>query len=111
MLWNREGKRKQIPPPITPIEHFKALVGDHVKTKFYATIFDWGREILLSVLLDPRAKDFFSVTDEEQQTVLLQKAEEFAMEELQMGIDETLSSKSKGCLRPPFSLFNKLEIG
>lgn len=98
-----ESRRAQEPeprPPITPIDRFKAYVGDHIKKKFDETIFEWERELLLSVLLDPRAKDFYFIKDENQRAVLLRQAEQYAIEELGGGMEEILES---GSVRPTSS--------
>jgi hypothetical protein len=83
--------------PITPIENFKASVGDHIEKKFKETVKDWEREVLLSVLLDPRAKDFYFVDDETEREEMLRKAQKFAIDELGGDEEEVISA---GCVLP-----------
>ena len=65
-----EARRMSEPtlPPITSFENFKALVGDHIKNRFDETLAVWEKEILLSILLDPRSKDFYFINEESRRT-------------------------------------------
>ena len=45
---------------------FQQTVVSHIKSRFELVIDSWGEELTLSAFLDPRAKDFFFISDETQ---------------------------------------------
>lgn len=55
------------PPPPSSLDLFKVAAGDHINDKFNDLMGNWGKELTLSVFLDPRVKDFFFVEDKERQ--------------------------------------------
>lgn len=69
-------------PSLSLLESFKVRAGDHISKKFNALIGDWGKELTLSVFLDPRVKDFFFITNPITQQQLLASAKAFAEEEI-----------------------------
>lgn len=74
------GKRKCNASTKTPtvIERFKITIGDHIEKRFSERSIKWKRELLLSVLLDPRAKDFYFITEPHKRTRKLDRAKKIA---------------------------------
>ena len=61
---------------------FQQTVVSHIKSRFELVIDSWGEELTLSAFLDPRAKDFFFISDETQRWQLCQKAVSLALAQI-----------------------------
>jgi len=101
--WELRQQHERNPAPMTVIEHFKIIAGDHLLKRFHENKIQWERELLLSVLLDPRAKDFYFIEDPIQRTELLCKACALVREELGIDGEEELICGGQISLPPTAS--------
>ena len=101
--WELRQQHEQNPALMTVIEHFKIIAGDHLLKRFHENKIQWERELLLSVLLNPRAKDFYFIEDPIQRTELLCKACALVREELGIDGEEELICGGQISLPPTAS--------